>query len=388
MTQHACRAVSRDHSTLRHLSFSAIWAFCVSMELWENLPLRAQTLAESGIQTLPLQYVRSDLDELQKTKVEDDSTIQIPIIDLQGLNAENINSDLIQEIARASQDWGFFQIINHGISDSLIARVQAVGKAFFDLPLKEKELYANKPENPIGYGSKVGISPDAKLEWGDYYYHLVWPPARRDMDTWPKQPPTYIEAMDEYSREVCKLWERLQWGLSCGLGVDQFCLEEGVGGEKKMIHIRINYYPPCPQPDLAVGLAPHSDPNALTILLQDEVPGLQIRKNGAWVDIKCAPGALIVNIGDQLEILSNGKYKSIEHRSRVHKDQSRMSWAMFCAPPHELVVSPLRELVAEQSPPLYKASSYGDYLHRFLVEGLDGKGYVDKLKHSSTPNIS
>eukprot|EP01018_Ginkgo_biloba_P004519 Gb_33403 [translate_table: standard] len=63
------------------------------------------------------------------------------------------------------------------------------------------------------------------------------------MDIWHKQPPTYsvltlsLEVMDEYSREVCKLWERLQWALSCGLGVDQFCLEKGVGFGEKMIHI-------------------------------------------------------------------------------------------------------------------------------------------------------
>ena len=111
--------------------------------------------------------------------------------------------------------------------------------------------------------------------------------------------------MDEYSRELSKLFEVLMKALSRDLGLEtENSLNESVGGERKEAHMRINYYPPCPQPDLVLGLASHSDPNALTILLHDQTPGLQIRKDGAWIDVQCVPGALLVNIADQMEVRS------------------------------------------------------------------------------------
>jgi isopenicillin N synthase-like dioxygenase len=124
------------------------------------------------------------------------AVIVVPVIDLQGfslLPSDHLRKDqydtISTQISSAAENWGFFQIINHGIPDSLIARVQAAGKAFFQLPIEEKEAYANEAQNPIGYGSKVGYSLDGevKLEWGDYYYNIMWPPARRDMSKWPKQ---------------------------------------------------------------------------------------------------------------------------------------------------------------------------------------------------------
>lgn len=153
-----------------------------------------------------------------------------------------------------------------------------------------------------------------------------------------------------------------------------------MGGERKELHIRINYYPPCPQPDLVVGVAPHSDPNVLTILFHDQIPGLQIRKDGAWIDVQSVPGALVVNIADQIEILSNGKYSSVEHRSVVHKDRSRMSWAAFCGPPRDVVIAPRRELIDDDHPPLYQQASFGEYLSKFFKKGLDGKGHVHQAK--------
>ncbi|XP_059071734.1 flavonol synthase/flavanone 3-hydroxylase-like [Cryptomeria japonica] len=343
-----------------------------------SLP-RAQTLSESGIETIPLQYVRTDL---EKSKPHD---TKVPVIDWHALGSPHLQQETIAAISTAAQNWGFFQIVNHGIPRSIISRMQAVGKAFFDLPLEEKELYKNEQAgSPIGYGSKLGYSPDAKLDWGDYYYNVTLPPHSRNMSKWPKQPSDFTEVMDEYSREIYKLWEVLMQALSTGLGLeDKNSLNEAVGGDKKEIHIRINYYPPCPQPELVLGLSPHSDPNFLTFLLHDETPGLQIRKDGNWVDVQSVPGALIVNIADALEIISNGNYKSIEHRSLVHKDRARMSWALFCFPQDEAIISPLPALIDKDHPAVYQGSSSKEYMQRFFSKGLDGKGHVNQLQQSS-----
>ena len=153
---------------------------------------RVQTLADSGIHTVPPEFVRW----VEKTH-HDPNSFQILIIDLQlGSSAlqhdhfcKDQNDNIASQISRAAENWGFLQIINHGIPDSLIARVQAASKAFFQLPIEEKESYANEAQNPIGYGSKLGYSADseAKLDWGDYYYNAIWPPDMKDMKKWPIQ---------------------------------------------------------------------------------------------------------------------------------------------------------------------------------------------------------
>ncbi|XP_057826778.2 leucoanthocyanidin dioxygenase-like [Cryptomeria japonica] len=345
----------------------------------DSLP-RVQTLAESGVKTVPLQYVRADL---EASKPHD---TQVPVIDWHALGAPHLQEETIAAISTAAQNWGFFQIVNHGIPHSLISRVQAVAKAFFYLPLEEKELYKNEQAgSPIGYGSKLGYSPDAKLDWGDYYYNAALPPDKRDMSKWPNQPSDFTEVMDEYSREIWKLWEVLMQALSRGLGLeDENALNEAVGGDRKEIHFRLNYYPPCPQPELVLGLSPHSDPNVVTFLLHDKTPGLQIRKDGKWVDVQSVPDALIVNIADALEVVSNGKYKSIEHRSLVHKDRARMSWAFFCSPPpDEVIISPIKELIDKDNPPIYEGSSWKEYLQKFFSKGLHGKGQIHQLQQSA-----
>ena len=107
--------------------------------------------------------------------------------------------------------------------------------------------------------------------------------------------------MDEYSREVHKLYRVLMSVLSINLGLEPSYLEKAFG--KGASHVlRINYYPPCPQPHLTLGLGSHSDAGGLTFLLQDEVLGLELKKGDNWVLVKSIPNALSVNIGDQLQV--------------------------------------------------------------------------------------
>ncbi|CAL9215290.1 unnamed protein product [Arabidopsis halleri] len=100
---------------------------------------------------------------------------------------------------------------------------------------------------------------------------------------------------------------------------------EEIFGDDMMQSMRMNYYPPCPQPNQVTGLTPHSDAVGLTILLQvNEVDGLQIKKNGKWVFVKPLLNAFIFNVGDVLEIITNGTYQSIEHRAVVNLEKERL----------------------------------------------------------------
>jgi isopenicillin N synthase-like dioxygenase len=107
----------------------------------------------------------------------------------------------------------------------------------------------------------------------------------------------------EYGDEAVKLCGRLMRGLSVNLGLGEEYLQNAFGGEEIGACLRVNFYPKCPQPDLTLGLSPHSDPGGLTLLLPDEnVSGLQVRKSNEWVTVNPAPNAFIVNMGDQIQV--------------------------------------------------------------------------------------
>lgn len=97
--------------------------------------------------------------------------------------------------------------------------------------------------------------------------------------------------------------EKLLRTLSLGLGLEGKELKVAVGGNELVYLMKINYYPPCPRPDLALGVVAHSDMCAITILVPNEVQGLQAFLDGCWYDVKYIPNALIIHIGDQIEVM-------------------------------------------------------------------------------------
>eukprot|EP01018_Ginkgo_biloba_P036321 Gb_19823 [translate_table: standard] len=332
---------------------------------------RVQLIAASGVQTIPPQFVRPvDERPVNTTYNGDvDSLSQIPIIDLSALDAPDLRQKTLTEIASACQQWGIFQAINHGISQTLIKRLQSVGKQFFDLPQEEKETYANNADNGIveGYGTKLAQNLHGKMEWIDYYFHMLWPPSQRDLAKWPEQPPSYSrEVVDEYGKELPAVVNKLLLALSISLGLQECALKDALGGENLEMEMKINYYPPCPEPEVALGVEPHTDLGALTVLVPDNVSGLQVYKDGNWITAHYVPNGIFINMGDQIQILSNGIYKSVLHRSLVHKDKLRMSWAVFCVPPLDTVIGPLTELTNDDNPPLFNAKTFGEYKFRKL----------------------
>nr|QJB23732.1 anthocyanidin synthase [Centaurea cyanus] len=337
---------------------------------------RVESLATSGIHQIPKEYIRPQHELKTITDVFDDENDEnaprLPTIDLSGIRSDDpeTRQRCRDELTRAATEWGVMHLVNHGISGDVIDRVKAAGEGFFGQPVEEKEKYANDIASGKrqGYGSKLANNACGQLEWEDYFFHLVYPEEKRDLTIWPTKPEDYIPATAEYAKQLRALATEILTVLSLGLGLDEGRLEKEVGGiDELLLQLKINYYPKCPQPELALGVEAHTDVSALTFILHNMVPGLQLFYDGRWVSAKCVPDSIILHIGDTIEILSNGKYKSILHRGLVNKEKVRISWAVFCEPPKEkIVLKPLPETVSEAEPPLFPPRTFQQHMEHKL----------------------
>lgn len=142
------------------------------------------------------------------------------------------------------------------------------------------------------------------------------------------------------------------------------------------------HYPVCPNPELAAGVGRHSDVSLITVLLQDDVGGLYVREpeGNGWIHVTPVQGALVINIGDVLQIMSNDKYRSIEHRVTVNGIKNRVSVPIFVNPVPDAVIGPVPEVLEGGVKPIYKQVVYSDYFNYFFSKGHDGKETIEYAK--------
>ncbi|CAI0422563.1 unnamed protein product [Linum tenue] len=164
-----------------------------------------------------------------------------------------------------------------------------------------------------------------------------------------------------------KLAQTLMWLMLGSLGITKEDLNwpnNSNSTTTTTAAIQLNHYPACPDPDRAMGLAPHTDSTLLTILHQSNTSGLQVlRDDGTrWVTVPPIRGGLVVHIGDLLHILSNGLCPSVVHRAVVNRDRNRISIAYLHGPPSNVRISPVQKLVGPSQPPLYRAVTWNEYL--------------------------
>ncbi|KAF5800151.1 putative flavonol synthase [Helianthus annuus] len=349
---------------------------------WPEPVVRVQSLSENGESIIPERYIKppSDRPTLNNSSLSD---INIPLVDLSGLTDGDltVRESTKNQISIACREWGFFQVINHGLKAELVDGVREIWREFFHEPMEVKQKYANLPLTYEGYGSRLGLQKGAILDWSDYYFLHYLPSSLKDHRKWPDKPSSLRELVEEYSKEIVRLGNSLLEVFSINLGLRRDYLQNKFGGEDIGACLRVNFYPKCPQPDLTLGLSSHSDPGGITFLLPDEnVSGLQVRRNEEWITVKPVRHGIIVNIGDQIQVISNAIYKSVEHRVIVNPNKERVSLAYFYNPKSDLLIHPAPELLTPEAPSLYPSMTFDEYRLFIRTRGPQGKSQVESLK--------
>ncbi|KAG4981961.1 Hyoscyamine 6-dioxygenase [Glycine soja] len=250
-----------------------------------------------NVGSLPEDYIFPP--ELRPGDLKVPFSTNIPVIDLsEAQNGDRTNT--IQKIINASEEFGFFQVINHGISVNLMDEAGGVFKELFEMPAEEKQkMCSNDPSKTCKmFTSNVNYATEKVHLWRDNFRHPCHP-LEQWQHLWPENPTNYRECVGEFSVEVKKLASRILSLISEGLGLKSGYFENDLTGS---MVLSINHYPPCPEPSLALGITKHSDPNLITILMQDHVFGLQVFKDGNWIAVEPIPNAFVVNIGHQLRV--------------------------------------------------------------------------------------
>ncbi|CAH9142635.1 unnamed protein product [Cuscuta epithymum] len=297
----------------------------------------------------------------------------IPLIDL-SLIGEN---DVVSQIGNACRVWGFFQVVNHGVDQEKLREMMKVARRFFgELSAEEKREVRRDEESVHGYHDAehtVNVR-----DWKEVFefavdspYLLPRPPRpnyhsaasahelTEVYNLWPKRPPQMRRICEEYSKEMEKLGFKLMRLIALSLGLPAHTFEGFYKTQTSTV--MLTHYPQCPYPDLALGVGPHADSGALTILYQDQVGGLEVKRksDGQWVRVKPIPDAYIINLGSVMQVWANDKYESVEHRVVVNSKKERFSIPFFFNPAHDTMVKPLQGLLSDENPARYRAYNWG-----------------------------
>ncbi|XP_076915316.1 oxoglutarate-dependent flavonoid 7-O-demethylase 1-like [Bidens hawaiensis] len=332
-----------------------------------------QELAKKHPINVPSRYVRHD----QEPQVIPSSLPQVPIIDMERLAFEDSGDSELEKLHLACKDWGFFQVINHGVSCSLVEKVKEETQEFFKLPIEEKQKFWQTTDDVEGFGQAFVVSGEQKLDWADIFFLVTLPHHSRKPHLFPNLPLPFRDTLEEYSRELKNIAMKTMFYIAKALKMEPKDLL--VMFENGMQSMRMNYYPPCPQPDQVIGLTPHSDAVGITFLLElNQVQGLQIRKDGVWIPVTPLPNAFIVNIGEIQEIVTNGQYKSVEHRAIVNSEKERLSIATFLNPNMDGVIEPAPSLITPETPPKFTTVSVADFFNNLFSNELKRKTNLEQ----------
>ena len=301
----------------------------------------------------------------------------VPVIDIARLE----RPDALTAIDTACREWGFFQVTGHGIGERAIADLFAAAHAFFAQPGAVKRRILRTADNPWGYFDQE-LTKNT-LDWKQVF---DYGPADGDklIPQWPEGLPGFEPTVLAYYKACDALAHRLLAAISVNLGMPA----DWAAADFTRSHtsfLRLNYYPKCPPASTPKSATPfgvnqHSDAGALTILLQDSQPGLEVCRHGDWYLVEPRPGALVVNIGDIVQVWSNDRYKAALHRVVTHSEADRYSAPYFFNPSYATNYEPLPTTVDADHPARYRPINWLEF--RRLRAAGDYADYGDEVQIS------
>ncbi|XP_059634843.1 1-aminocyclopropane-1-carboxylate oxidase 1 [Cornus florida] len=289
--------------------------------------------------------------------------MEIPVIDFQELDGEK-RSETMALLHEACEKWGFFQIENHGIDAALMEKVKQLVNQHYEESMKES-FYKSETAKSL---EKKSLTTNT--DWESTFFIRHRPNSNINDFT---NLPNHIcsKTMEAYIDHLIKLAEKLSELMCENLGLEKECIREAFSGTKgPSVGTKVAKYPRCPEPELVRGLREHTDAGGIILLLQDDqVPGLEFFKDGQWVEIPPSKNnTIFVNTGDQVEVLSNGRYKSCLHRVMADKNGSRLSIATFYNPAGDAIISPAPKLLYPNH------FRFQDYLNLYATTKFADKG--------------
>ncbi|KAI3497264.1 hypothetical protein L1887_39754 [Cichorium endivia] len=281
-----------------------------------------------------------------------------PLINMENLNGGERGATM-ELIKDACENWGFFELVNHGISHELLNKVEKMTKEHYKKCMEQrfKEMVAAKALE----GVKAEVTD---MDWESTFFLRHLPTS--NISEVPDLEDEYRNLMKDFAGKLEKLAEELLDLLCENLGLEKGYLKNAFYGSKgPNFGTKVSNYPPCPTPDLIKGLRAHTDAGGIILLFQDDkVSGLQLLKDGEWIDVPPMRHSIVINLGDQIEVITNGKYKSVVHRVIAQTDGTRMSVASFYNPGNDAVIYPAPALLKEttEKEQSYPKFVFDDYM--------------------------
>ncbi len=291
------------------------------------------------------------------------STNTIPVISIEQID----NPKTLKVLDTACRDWGFFQVTNHSIDPNLIAAIFDQTRAFFAQPSAIKREISRTARNTWGFFDQELTKN--KRDWKEIF---DFGPAGGDSlkPQWPRLLPRFEPVVRAYYAACERLAHTLLAAISVNLGMPAEYLKHNFG-RRHTSFLRMNYYPVRPvtheyasageQRVEQFGVHHHTDAGALTLLLQDDVAGLEVFRSDEWHLVEPRSDALVINIGDIVQVWSNDRYKASLHRVTTNASRDRFSIPFFFNPAHDAHYAPLPTTIDNAHPARYVPINWGNF---------------------------